>query len=117
MKKVKFLILCISVITLISCSSTNIYPSIEQKYASQLSQIHRNMTVSQVQALLPIRKHSAEVGDREVYVLRDFAGLHQTFADKTTNLFGVSVQDRPEMRNMYFYFHQGRLKHWNTGKQ
>jgi|TARA_B110000037_G_scaffold109498_1_gene126717 hypothetical protein len=71
------------------------------------------MSSTEVRGLLPVRKQGASSGNRETYVLRDTAGLHQTFQEKTPSIFGIRAEELPEMRQMSFYFQNGKLTHWD----
>ncbi|MCH2332034.1 MAG: hypothetical protein MK312_10945, partial [Roseibacillus sp.] len=68
---------------------------------------------AEVQSLLPIRKQGASSGNRESYVLRDTAGLYQTFQEKPPSILGIRAEELPEMRQMSFYFPNGELPHWD----
>jgi hypothetical protein len=97
-----------------SCMSSHTYPSIQKQYASQLAKVHPGMRPAAIKKILPIRLQGAYPHHRKVYVLRHTAGIHQTFADKTTKIFGVRAEDLPEMRALYFYFERGRFTHTST---
>ena len=106
-------LLCLLPLVLGACSTTTTHPSIQQKYSRKLAQLEPGMSPAEVRSLLPIRKQGASSGDKETYVLRDAAGLHQTFQDKTPSIFGIRAEELPEMRQMSFYFKDGSLTHWD----
>ena len=105
--------LCLLAALLTSCSSTTSHPTIQQKYSKKLAQLRPGMSPAEVQSLLPIRKQGASSGNRESYVLRDTAGLYQTFQEKTPSILGIRAEELPEMRQMSFYFQNGELTHWD----
>ena len=106
-------VLCLLTALLSACSSTTSHPTIQQKYSRKLAQLQPGMSPAEVRSLLPIRKQGATSGNNETYVLRDTAGLHQTFQDKTPSIFGIRAEELPEMRQMSFYFQNGYLTHWD----
>ncbi len=106
-------VLCILTALLTACSSTTSHPTIQQKYSRKLAQLQPGMSPTEVRSLLPVRKQGASSGNRETYVLRDTAGLHQTFQEKTPSIFGIRAEELPEMRQMSFYFQNGKLTHWD----
>lgn len=112
MKKYLYYITLLSFFLLSACSSSNTYPSMQEKYKDKLAQIHTQMTVAEVKKILPIRVHGAAKGNQAVYVLRDTAGIHQTFSDKMTSIAGIRAESMPVKRTMYFYFKHGKLTHW-----
>lgn len=109
---IKFL--CVMTALLTACTSKTSHPTIQQKYSREIAQLQPGMSPADVQGLLPVRKQGASSGNRETYVLRDTAGLHQTFEEKTPSIFGIRAEELPEMRQMSFYFQNGKLTHWDS---
>ena len=105
--------LCALTVLLSACSSTTNRPTIQQKYAHKIAQLQPGMSPAEVRGILPVRKQGASSENRETYVLRDTAGLHQTFQEKTSSILGVRAEELPEMRQMSFYFQNGKLTHWD----
>jgi hypothetical protein len=110
-KKTIYYLFLLTLFLLNGCSSSNTYPSIQEKYANKLALIHPGMSIDAVKQILPIRKKGASK-DATIYALYDTAGTYQIFADKTTKIAGVSAEELPERRQMLFYFKNGKLEHW-----
>ena len=110
-KKTIYSLFFLILFSLSSCSSSNSYPSIQEKYANKLALIHPGMSIDAVKQILPIRKKGASK-EATIYVLHDTAGTYQIFADKTTTIAGVRAEELPERRQMLFYFKNGKLDHW-----